>query len=156
MGKYRIVPNDFWNNQVDSGAMTPQDKLFYLYLLTNPNTTEIGIYQITKKQMAFDLGYTIETVYLLMERFIEHHKLIRYNPVTRELALKDWGKYNLLKGGKRVMSCIYSELKEVEDTSLLLYVSESIQNEESGGRFSCFTFSNQNADKLKKYSDMVP
>jgi hypothetical protein len=55
---------------------------------------------------------------LLMNRFIEHHKVINYNPQTRELAIKNWGKYNLFKGGKPVMDCIYAELKEVKDTSL--------------------------------------
>ena len=54
-----------------------------------------------------------------MERFIEHHKLIRYNPKTREPAIKNWGKDNLHKGGKPVMDCILSELKEVEDTSII-------------------------------------
>ena len=109
---------------------TPEDKFFCLYLLTNPQTTQIGIYKITKKQMAFDLGYSIESVHSLMERFINHHKLIRYNPETRELAIKNWGKDNLHKGGKPVMDCIFSELKDVEDLSLIQYVSEPILKEE--------------------------
>jgi DnaD/phage-associated family protein len=126
MAKYRMVRTDFWKNPIVSEEMTPEDKYFYLYLLTNPHTTQIGIYRITKKQMAFDLGYSIESVHSLMERFIDHHKLIRYNPETRELAIKNWGKDNLHKGGKPVMDCIYSELKEVEDLSLIQYVSEPI------------------------------
>jgi DnaD/phage-associated family protein len=130
MAKFRMVRVDFWRNPVVLEEMSPEDKYFYLYLLTNPNTTQIGIYQITKKQMAFDLGYSIESVHALVDRFIHHHKVIRYNPVTRELAIKNWGKYNLQKGGKPVMDCIYSELKEVEDTSLIQYVSESIQKGE--------------------------
>jgi hypothetical protein len=115
MAKFRMVRVDFWRNPVMLEEMSPEDKYFYLYLylLTNPNTTQIGIYQITKKQMAFDLGYSIESVHALMDRFIHHHKVIRYNSETRELAIKNWGKYNLQKGGKPIMDCIYSELKEV-------------------------------------------
>ncbi|WP_203527955.1 hypothetical protein [Clostridium thermarum] len=64
-----------------------------MYLLTNPATTSCGIYIITIKRMAFELGYTIEAVNCLMDRFINNHQLIRYNPDTRELALKNWGKY---------------------------------------------------------------
>ncbi len=45
----------------------PEDKYFYLYLLTNPDTTQIGIYNITKKQMAFDFRYSIESVHSLMD-----------------------------------------------------------------------------------------
>ena len=88
--------------------------------------------------MAFDLGYSIESVHSLMERFITHHKLIRYNPETRELAIKNWGKDNLQKGGKPVMDCIFSELKEVEDLSLILYVLEPIQKQEIRSLYKSF------------------
>lgn len=130
MAKYRMVRTDFWLNPVVSEEMTPEDKYFFLYLLTNPHTKQIGIYKITKKQMAFDMGYSIESIESLMNRFIKHHKLIRYNPETRELAIKNWGKYNLHKGGKPVMDCIMSELKEVEDTSLIEYVAECVDKDD--------------------------
>ncbi|WP_243459337.1 DnaD domain protein [Metabacillus bambusae] len=138
MAKYRMVRTEFWKNPIVSEEMTPEDKYFYLYLLTNPHTTQIGIYKITKKQMAFDLGYSIESVHSLMERFTRHHKLIRYNPETREIAIKNWGKDNLHKGGKPVMDCINSELKEVEDLSLILYVSETIQKSEIRSLYESF------------------
>lgn len=126
MARYRMVRVDFWENSIISEEMSPEERYFYLYLLTNPKTTQIGIYTITRKQMAFTLGYSIEKVHTLMDRFINHYKLIRYNPETRELAIKNWGKDNLHKGGKQVMDCIYSELKEVQDTSLIQYVMELI------------------------------
>lgn len=127
MAKYRMVRTEFWIDPVVE-EMTPEEKYFYLYLQTNPKTTQIGIYRITTKQMAFDLGYSIETVQALMERFVKHHQLIRYNPETKELAVKNWGKENLHKGGKPIMDCIISELKEVKDRSLISYVSEGISN----------------------------
>lgn len=122
MAKYRMVRVDFWSNPIVLEEMTPEEKYFYLYLLTNPETNQSGIYKITKKQMAYDLGYSIERVHSLINRFSEHHKLIRYNPETRELAIKKWGKYNLHKTGKRVMESIISELNEVKDHSLIRYV----------------------------------
>ncbi|MBO1511192.1 DnaD domain protein [Metabacillus sp. BG109] len=134
-----MVRTDFWKNPIALEEMTPEDKYFYLYLLTNPNTTQIGIYKITKKQMAFDLGYSLESVHSLMERFTRHHKLIRYNPETRELAIKNWGKYNLHKGGKPVMDCINTELKEVEDLSLISYVAETINKEEIRSLYESFS-----------------
>ncbi|MDZ5473266.1 DnaD domain protein [Bacillus sp. 31A1R] len=138
MAKFRLVRTDFWKNPIVTEEMTPEDRYFYLYLLTNPHTTQIGIYKVTKKQMAFDLGYPLETVHLLMERFISHHKLIRYNPATRELAIQNWGKYNLNKGGKPVMDCITSELKDVEDTSLIEYVLESILKQDIRNLYESF------------------
>ncbi|MGG3470226.1 DnaD domain protein [Neobacillus pocheonensis] len=138
MAKFRMVRTDFWKNPIVSEEMTPEDKYFMLYLLTNPNTTQIGIYKITKRQMAFDLGYSDESVNALMVRFIEHHKLIRYNSETRELAIKNWGKYNLDKSGKPLMDCIFTDLKDVEDLSLIQYVSEAIQKQEIRSLFESF------------------
>ncbi|KQL54181.1 DNA replication protein DnaD [Heyndrickxia shackletonii] len=138
MAKYRMVRTDFWKSPIVLEQMTPKDRYFYLYLLTNPHTTQIGIYRITKKQMAFDLGFSIESVHSLMERFEGHHQLIRYNPKTRELAIKNWGKENLQKGGKPVMDCIISELKEVEDHLLIQYVAESIHKEEIRRLYEAF------------------
>jgi len=40
--------------------------------------------------MAVELGYSIVRVRLLLERFIKHFKLIRYNPETEELVINDW------------------------------------------------------------------
>jgi hypothetical protein len=137
MKKETMVCTDFWNDS-EGVMMTLQDKYFYLYLLTNKKTNHIGIYQITKKQMAFDLGYSIETVDLLLERFSEHHKLIRYNSEWRELGMKNWGKHNLYKVSKPVLNCIFSELKEVCDPSLIPYVSESIQQQEIRSLYESF------------------
>ncbi|WP_234987191.1 DnaD domain-containing protein [Bacillus sinesaloumensis] len=138
MAKYRIVRTDFWKNPVVSEEMTPEDKYFFLYLLTNPHTTQIGIYRITKKEMAFDMGYSIETLHALMDRFINHHQIIRYNPKTREIAIKNWGKYNLHKGGKPVMDCVLSELEEVEDASLIEYVAENIDRHDIYNLYESF------------------
>ena len=138
MAKFRKVRIDFWMDPIVSEEMTPEDRYFYLYLLTNQRTTQIGIYKITKKQMAFDIGYSIESVHSLMERFIMHHKLIRYNPETRELAIKNWGETNFDKAGKPMMDCIFSELKEVKDISLIQFVLESIKKHEFRSLYKSF------------------
>ncbi|MBL5770594.1 DNA replication protein DnaD [Heyndrickxia sporothermodurans] len=138
MAKYRMVGTDFWKNPIVIEEMIPEEKYFHLYLLTNPHTTQIGIYRITKKQMAFDLGYSIESVQSLMERFEKHHQLIRYNPETRELAIKNRGRENIQKVGKPVIDCIVSELKEVEDHSLIQYVSEFIYREDIRSMYEAF------------------
>jgi hypothetical protein len=137
MKKETMVCTDFWSDS-EGVRMTPQDKYFYLYLLSNSRTNHIGVYQITKKQMAFDLSYSIETVHLLMERFIQHHKLIRYNPETREIGIKNWGKHNPYDNYKHVLDCIYYELKDVCDPSLIPYVTQSIQGQEIRSLYESF------------------
>ena len=51
-----MVRTDFWKNPIISEEMTPEYKYFHLYLLTNPNATQKGIYNIMKKQIT--LGYS--------------------------------------------------------------------------------------------------
>ena len=123
---YRLIYTDFWSDPRVMEEMSPEDKFFYLYILTNPNTTNCGIYMITRKQMALDLGYALETVNIFMDRFEKNYKLIAYNLQTRELAIKNWGKYNLSRGGKPVIDCLTSELSKVKDKALIKYIYKNI------------------------------
>ena len=107
MARFRKVSMDFWVDPIHSEEMTPDDRHFYLYLLTNQRTKQIGIYKTTIKQIAFDMGYTTEFIQTLMERFILLHRLVRYNPETRELAIKKWAEYNFDRAGKPMMDCIF-------------------------------------------------
>ena len=130
MAIYRHVHVEFWKDPKVLEELTPEDKLFFIYLLTNPNTTQIGVYKITKKQIAFELGFSIESVNVLMDRFINNYGLIKYNSDTREICLKNWGKYNLNKLGKPMLDCVKSELKNVDDKSLLEFIKPSISKDE--------------------------
>lgn len=130
MATFRKIYTKFWQDGKVIEELTPEDKLFFMYLLTNPATTQIGIYQITKKQISFELGYSIESINSLMERFENHHKLIKYNPHTREMAVKHWGRYNLDRGGKPMIDCIKKELSSVADISLVEYISKNIKKED--------------------------
>ncbi|MED1089715.1 DnaD domain protein [Bacillus paramycoides] len=129
MAKYRHVRTTFWSDPKVTEEMTPEDRYFYLYLMTNEHTTQIGVYTITRKQMAFELGYSIESAKALLDRFTKHHELIVYNEETRELCILNWGKYNLIKGGKPVEDCIQKELKTIKDLSLVKLVLDRTTNE---------------------------
>ena len=129
MAKFRYVYTSLWTDGKVIEEFTPEDKLFFLYLLTNEHTKQIGVYQITKKHMAFELGYSPEVINALMQRFLDHHKLIRYNEETREIAIRNWGRYNLIKAGKPIMDCVRRELEDVKDTSLLEFVVSSVSHE---------------------------
>jgi len=140
MAKYRQVHTTFWQDPKVLEEMTPEDKYFYLYILTNPNTTQIGVYQITRKQMAFDLGYSTESINSLLDRFINNHKILKYNDETRELAVINWGKYNFNKAGKPVIDCVKKELKEVKDKTLLWELMNHITNKPVLDEFSRYVY----------------
>lgn len=139
MAIFRKIHTQFWRDDKVLEEYTPECKIFMVYILSNQNTTQIGIYKITKKQIAFELGYSVETINTLMDIFINKYKTIRYNEETRELAIKNWGKYNLDRTGKPMMDCINKELKEVKDKSLIKYVSESIPKKEIKDLFDMYS-----------------
>lgn len=155
MSTFRMVHTEFWNDPIVIEEMTPEDKYFFLYLLTNPSTTQIGIYQITKKQMAFDMGYSMETINSLLDRFTQHHGIVKYNHETRELAIKNWGKFNLRRGGKPMIDCVKSELEEVKDLELISYVGEQVVNASIKNIFDSYhVTSNDTYDDTSKNEEL--
>nr|DAN94429.1 MAG TPA: Replication initiation and membrane attachment [Bacteriophage sp.] len=125
---FRQIYTNFWTDPKIQEEFSVEDKLFYIYLLTNPHTTQIGIYTITKKQIAFEIGWTLESTNAVMDRFINHHQLISYNSETREIAIKNWAKYNLNRAGTPMENCVRKELREIKDKSLLMLIYEHIEN----------------------------
>ena len=119
MAIFRKIHTSFWSDSFIS-ELEKDKKLFYLYLLTNEKTKQCGVYEITKKQIAYDLGCSIDTVSKQLEYFIKQGK-IKFNESTNELAIGNWLKYNNSTSPK-VKSCIDKEFKLVKDTLLIEYV----------------------------------
>lgn len=122
-GPYRQLYTEFWSDPKVVDSFSPEDKYFYIYLMTNEHTNQCGIYQISLKQIAFDTGYAPETVKSLIDRFQGYLKRIRYNPETREMAILNWAKYNYPeKTADNRFQCIANELRGVNDKSLIFLV----------------------------------
>ena len=120
MAIFRKIHTSFWSDPFIQD-LDNDHRLFYLYLLTNERTKQCGIYEISKKQMAFELGYSIDRVSKLLAYFIKTGKIL-YSDITKEVALKNWLKYNGSTSPK-VASCIKSELCLVKDRVLIEYVN---------------------------------
>lgn len=97
MAVYRTVYLSFWTDAKVDDDFTPEDKYFYLYLLTNPHTNICGCYQIGEKQFSRETGYNSETISRLISRFENVHDVIRYDPETKEILILNWHKYNWTK-----------------------------------------------------------
>ena len=100
MGIKRIVDTDFWLDDKVVDMFSPEDKLFFLYLMTNPHTTQLGIYQINRRVMAFEIGYSTDSINVLLDRFENDYKVIRYSKTTSEVAIKNYLRHSIIKGGK--------------------------------------------------------
>ena len=125
----RVVSTSFWEDPKVTTLFTPEDKFFMLYLLTNPHTTQLGIYQLVPKIAAFEMGYSVEAVNSLLERFESKYGIIKYNSETMEVAIRNFLRHSVIKGGKPVMDCLLNEKNKVKDKSLLLFISESLKDD---------------------------
>lgn len=129
MGIKRIVDVSFWtDNKVDE--FSPEDKYFMLYLLTNPFTTQLGIYEISIKQAAFQMGYSIDAFNVLLDRFETKYHMIVYSKDTGEIAIKNFLRHSIMKGGKPVEDCIKRDMSKVKNRKLLDYVFSSISGKD--------------------------
>ncbi len=124
----RVISTSFWEDDKVVEEFSPEDKYFMLYLLTNPHSTQLGIYQIPKKTIAFEIGYSKEAVDILMDRFENKYQVLKYNKETKEIAIKNYLVHSIIKGGKPVEDLLLKELREVKDDSLINYVFNNIYN----------------------------
>lgn len=97
MAIYRTVHLSFWTDTKVDDDMTPEEKYFFLYLITNPHTNLCGCYEISMKAMVRETGYNEDTVNRLLRRLEKVHKVIRYDPSTKEILVINWGRYNWSK-----------------------------------------------------------
>jgi hypothetical protein len=113
---YRQVHISFWQDEFVLN-LTPEEKFFYLYLMTNSKTSQCGIYELSKKVMCFETGYNMETIEKLLGRFIHYGKIL-YDESNKELMLVNWIKYNG-SASEKVHKRIADELKEVKTEKFL-------------------------------------
>jgi hypothetical protein len=129
MGIKRIVDTAFWTDgKVDD--FSPEDKYFMLYLLTNPFTTQLGIYEISIKQVAFQLGYSVDTVNVLLERFDNKYGIIIFSKSTNEVAIRNFLRHSIIKGGAPVRDCLIKEMKKVKNKDLITAVFSHIKGDD--------------------------
>ncbi len=125
----RIVNTDFWTDGKVVDMFSPEDKYFMLYLLTNPHTTQLGIYKLNPKIAAFETGYSQEAILVLIDRFEKKYDLIKYSKDTQEIALKNYLKHSIVKGGKPVFDLLDKELKQVKNFALIDFVFGELRKE---------------------------
>lgn len=121
MAIYRNVHVSFWDDNKVVDDFNPKDRYFMLYLLTNPHTNLIGCYEITVKQMSYELGYDAKTIKDLLDRAQNIHNVIIYSFETKELLVKNWAKYNWTKSIK-LRKPIIEQIENIKDKKLKDYM----------------------------------
>lgn len=121
MATYRTVYLSFWTDPKVDDDFTPEDKYFYIYLLTNPHTNLCGCYEISMKQMVRETGYNEDTVKRLLARMETVHDVIRYDSLTKEVLVMNWHKYNWSKS-KDVLSGVEKTASEIKSDKFRSYL----------------------------------
>ena len=116
MAKYRQLFTEFWSDSFVL-ELTPEEKYFYLYLLSNPKTSQCGIYEISQITIESETGYNRETVEKLIQRFCSYKKIL-YCYETKELMIINWIKYNM-PNNVNVLKCCNKELGKVKNKSFI-------------------------------------
>lgn len=123
---YRPIQTIFWSDVKIAEAFTPEDKYFYLYLLTNEKTTLTGCYEMSLKRAAIETGYLEETIKRLMERMELIHKVIKYDPETHEVLILNWHRYNWTKS-KDLIKAVKSQADFIKNQEFREYILRLVE-----------------------------
>lgn len=127
--KLRSVNTRFWGDPFIE-QLNPSEKLLFLYLLTNPLSNLLGVYEITIKRICYDTSLTKETVTNGLKRF-EKDKKAFYK--DNFIILPNWLKNQRLNSNMKIavakeFSALPNELKD----NILGNGSESLSNGSKG------------------------
>ncbi|HDR7640463.1 DnaD domain-containing protein [Bacillus wiedmannii] len=116
MAVYRNVQVNFWQDEFILD-LTPEERYFYIYLLTGTKTKQCGIYVLPKRVAELETGYSMETVEKLLNRFVAYGKIL-YDAETKELYIINWLHYNPILN-TNVEKCVLRELKTVKNKEFI-------------------------------------
>jgi len=113
MGKARSVKTKFWEDPFIED-LSPNEKLLFLYLLTNPQTNLLGVYEVSIKRISYDTGLSEGTIrkgfesfervkkvfyfqnYVVLPNFLKNQKL---NANMKKAVVRE---FNALPEGLRI------------------------------------------------------
>lgn len=73
-----MVNTRFWDDS-HIARLSPNEKLVFLYLLTNPLTTIAGVYELSVKRASFDTGLSAREIGKILDQLEKDEKIVREN-----------------------------------------------------------------------------
>jgi hypothetical protein len=129
MSKLRSVSTAFWSDPFIED-LTPNEKLLFLYLITNDKTNMLGIYEVSIKKISFDTGLNKETIEKSLKEF---QRLSKVKYIKNHIVLVNFMKHqNYNTNMKKSAIDIYNELpNELKDNELNISKEDPIKGFES-------------------------
>lgn len=112
----RNIDSEIWNDSKFADEFSPEDKYFWLMLLTTRYGNLSGCFSFTISQMSKDSGYDENSIKIILGRFINKYKVVDYDFETKEILIFNWSKYNWTRSPKFqiVMAKYISKIKSVQ------------------------------------------
>ncbi|MEN1936495.1 DnaD domain protein [Paenibacillus sp. 102] len=127
MGVYRSIQVNFWQDEFVLD-LTPEERYFYMYLLTCSKTRQCGIYPLPLRLVEMETGYNRETVEKLLQRFVTYGKIL-YDAKTKELYVLNWLRYNPVTN-TNIEKCVLRELKTVKNKKFVhMFLQRCLEEE---------------------------
>ena len=119
MGKLRsintVIWSDTWFEDLDT-----EEKLFFIYLITNEKTNMLGVYETSIKKMSFETGIQTKKISETITKFVKDNR-IKY--ISNRVVLLNFLKHqryntNMLKSAIDCYNELPNELKLMEHNTL--------------------------------------
>ena len=134
MAERRTVMTNFWSDS-KVAEMSTDERLLFLYFLTNSHTNMCGCYEISMKQVSFETGLSDGRVGTAIKSLADVDQILAYSEATKEILIVNWYKYNwncsskLRTGIRREIGMVKSDYYKAyllarfngEDTSYVPY-----------------------------------
>ena len=111
MATQRYISTSFWDDEWVQ-ELDPSEKLFYIYLLTNPLTNIAGVYKISDKRVAFDCGFSKEVIAELWLRFTRNNKAVRHG---EWVIIPAWPRHQRYESRVQIRKGIDKVISELPD-----------------------------------------
>lgn len=125
LGIYRSIASTFWTDP-KIAEFSAEDRYMMLYLLTNPRTTLAGTLELNYRQIAFEIGHSVESAVCIIRRLDEKHKVIMLSEETNEILIKNWYKYNWSGGSPKVLSAVRTVVKWTKNEEFKDYILDKV------------------------------
>jgi len=129
MSKLRSVSTAFWSDPFIE-ELNPNEKLLFLYFITNEKTNMLGIYEVSIKKISYDTGMNKEVIEDALKEF-ETLKKVKY--INNHVILVNFIKHqNYNPNMKKSAIDVYNDLPNcLKDSDLIIDKSDVIKGFET-------------------------
>ena len=133
----RTIDTQIWYDTLFADQMTQNEKLLWLYCLTNNHNILCGTAIIPLKVIALESGFNVKEIEIMLERFENEYNVTKYNRLNNELIILNWDKYNWSKS-LSVKQSLEKQIKNIKTKEFQDIVIDKINNyvwtEKSNGK----------------------